>query len=164
VSVYWARPWYQNGIAGVRLSGQRNTLYEFDLNPPAVYIRLKVGYAGRNVPDISMDADPYTGFLVYSTADGGLTAGNGGTSFVAPQLNGIAALINQRVGQRVGLLNAQLYDLLKTYGYGENSPFNDITTGDNWYWLGQGGYDPATGVGTPDAARLAEVLAAQSGQ
>ena len=48
---------------------------------------------GRNVPDVSLDADPFSGFMLFSTEDGGLLDGFGGTSFVAPQLNGISALL-----------------------------------------------------------------------
>ncbi|RAP57737.1 hypothetical protein BTJ49_07535 [Oleiagrimonas sp. MCCC 1A03011] len=163
VSVYWHRPWYQYGIVGVRRSEPGQSMTELDVNPTVDYLDLRAGYAGRNVPDISMNADPFTGYLVYSSADGGLLQGYGGTSFVAPQLNGVAALVNQRNGGRIGLLAPQLYQMLRRYGYGPDSPFHDITDGDNWYWEGVPGYDQATGVGTPDVARLAVLLSTHNG-
>ena len=71
---------------------------------------LPAHFAGRNLPDVSLNADPETGYLLFSTEDGGLIAGHGGTSFVAPQLNGISALISQATGGgRLGLWNPMLY-------------------------------------------------------
>ncbi|GMA57263.1 hypothetical protein GCM10025858_17660 [Alicyclobacillus sacchari] len=109
--------------------------------------------------DLSMDADPETGYLVYDSADGGWVAGYGGTSFVAPQLNGIAALIDQFTGSRVGFINPVLYGLQKTLGYGSDKPFNDLSDGStNWYYQAVPGYDPASGIGTPNVANLAAAL------
>jgi subtilase family serine protease len=177
VSVYWPRPWYQYGTPGMQnsVAGQSFIQYltpeqagTFNVcgtsasAPPYDCLDLIAGFAGRNVPDISMNADPETGYRVYCTVcgfSGNVQTGYGGTSFVAPQLNGITGLINQRVHGRVGLMNAQLYRLLREFGYGTDSPFGDITHGDNWYWPGVAGYDQATGVGIPNVARLAEVLA-----
>ena len=76
---------------------------------------LPAGFAGRNVPDVSLDADPFSGFLLYSTEDGGLLDGFGGTSFVAPQLNGISALLEQSSHGRLGLWNPMLYRFKKIY-------------------------------------------------
>jgi subtilase family serine protease len=62
--------------------------------------RVRHGYGtGRAVPDISANADPYTGYLLYSPsfAEAGQPALQGlwgGTSFVGPQLNGAAAVID----------------------------------------------------------------------
>ena len=82
--------------------------------------------------------------------------GYGGTSFVAPQLNGIAALISQVNGGRLGHLNPQLYARLNQYGYGSNSPFNAITTGDNLYWQAAPNYNPGSGIGTLNVNNLAK--------
>lgn len=156
VSVFWHRPSYQDGLAGIQLS-QAGQYFPFFGG-----LDLLAGFAGRNIPDISMNADPYSGYLYLF--GGALIGGEGGTSFVAPQLNGIAALIGQKAGTRIGLLNPQLYRLLSEYGYGPDSPFNDITHGNNWYWQGAPGYDPASGVGTPNVARLAAALSAEPAQ
>jgi hypothetical protein len=43
------------------------------------------------------------------------------------------------------------------YG-GRNAPLRDITTGDNWFYTGERGYDQATGVGVPDVTNLFKAL------
>jgi subtilase family serine protease len=114
------------------------------------------GFAGRNVPDVSLNADPNTGYVVCM---GGLfSTGSGGTSFVAPQLNGIASLLTQNAGSRLGFLNPQLYRIFSHYGYGPKSPFHAITTGTNLYWQAGPNYNPASGLGTLDVAALAKLL------
>jgi subtilase family serine protease len=109
------------------------------------------------VPDVALNADPYTGYSLVSSTDPGpgLTYNGGGTSFVAPQLNGISALLEQSVGGRVGLWNPQIYAMQLVYGYGPNSPFNDITAGDNWYFAGHSGYDQGSGLGSLNVANMA---------
>jgi hypothetical protein len=53
------------------------------------------------LPDLSADADPYTGYLPCDPlACPALSSGNGGTSYVAPQLAASAAVINQYLGGR----------------------------------------------------------------
>ena len=158
VSVYTARPSYQRGIRGMRNSQPNQALIGYTGEDRGLFARLPANYAGRNVPDISMNADSLSGYYIYSTPDGGLISGYGGTSFVAPQLNGITALINQDAGRRVGFMNPQLYRLLRRYGYRAGSPFRDINRGSNWFWQGVNGYDPATGIGTPNAVRLSRLL------
>jgi kumamolisin len=121
------------------------------------------GFAGRNVPDISLNADPDTGYALPYTSDQtgfSISNFNGGTSFVAPQLNGITALYTQALGHRVGLINVPLYQLLRSGNAyaGSEAPLRDITQGDNWVFDAGKGYDQATGVGVPDVAHLLEAL------
>ncbi|MGH8303595.1 MAG: hypothetical protein ACRET5_19280, partial [Steroidobacteraceae bacterium] len=96
----------------------------------------------------------------FQTTPGGSCAegGWGGTSFVAPQLNGMTALIDQASGGRVGLLNPVVYPLqqLTRYWWGPK-PFNDITAGDNWFYQGIPGYDDGAGIGTLNVANLAHL-------
>jgi subtilase family serine protease len=160
VSVIWDKPDYQRHTQGIRTSeAHQSFLYDDGSGTGAVdYYDLPAGYAGRNVPDVSLNADPETGYLLYSTPDGGLIAGYGGTSFVAPQLNGITALLGQVTGGRLGLLNPMLYRLQSSYGYGHGSPFIDITAGDNWFYAGIHGYDPGTGLGVLNVANLAAAI------
>jgi kumamolisin len=121
---------------------------------------LPARFAGRNVPDVSLNADPESGYLLYSTEDGGLLDGFGGTSFVAPQLNGISALISQaNGGGRLGLWNPMLYRFKQIYAYTNASPLNDITAGDNWFYRGIPGYEPGAGLGVLDVAKLASAVA-----
>ncbi|WP_306598552.1 protease pro-enzyme activation domain-containing protein [Geothrix sp. 21YS21S-2] len=157
VSCYFEAPHYQHGLAGrQRTPAAFNSLFFYPSYPSQtgaeLLLTIDPGYAGRNLPDVSLNADPFTGYI---TCEGGLFyAGNGGTSFVAPQLNGIASLLTQAAGHRIGFLNPQLYDIYKKHGYGARSPFNAITTGDNLYWKAIPDYNPASGIGTLDVTRL----------
>jgi subtilase family serine protease len=167
VSLVWGRPWYQNGVRGVKTSTAQSLLYYPDYpvtSPVQDWADLPGGYAGRNVPDVSLNADPYTGYLVYY--QGGWQDYWGGTSFVAPQLNGIFSLINQEGRTRLGFLNPALYQLSSNQGcdgghFGQN-PRNvavwDVTSGDNLFYNAVPGYDPATGVGSLDVANFAAQL------
>jgi kumamolisin len=126
--------------------------------PPAV-IRGKAN--GRAETDLSADGDPYTGYLLYFSgfpkADGTLEAGWGGTSFVAPEMNGSAAVIDSYLGHRLGFWNPAIYRFATMH----DSPFTpiDISGGSNTnlYYTGTRGarYDPATGLGTPTLWKLA---------
>jgi subtilase family serine protease len=79
---------------------------------------------------------------------------------VAPQLNGVTALFGQYVHGRLGLLNYSLYDLGVTgQAYaGPDPPFNAIPYGDNWFYRGSEGYNPAVGFGTLNVASFARKL------
>jgi len=162
VSLDWFVPRYQQHVRGVMRSAPGQSLFYYpnypDLSGAQDLIDLPAGFPGRNVPDVSLNADPFTGYLLYF--QGAWEAGWGGTSFVAPQLNGIFSVISQSVGGRLGFLNPDLYRGAKQGGYnGSHSEFNDITTADNLFYKGVRGYDPATGIGTINAANLASRLA-----
>jgi subtilase family serine protease len=156
VSVFWPEPRYQHFTAGMRKSEKHQTLLfpPFDIN-----YTLRANYHGRNVPDISLNADPETGYSYVSSLDGpGLQTFLGGTSFVAPQLNGISALLKQATRGRVGLWNPQVYALRNIFGYGPFSAFNDIRAGDNWFYNGRSGYEPGAGIGTLNVSNMALFL------
>jgi subtilase family serine protease len=118
---------------------------------------------GRATPDVSTDADPETGYLVWYTFsdDSGSTTPSyeqfGGTSFVAPQLNGSTAAIDSYLGRRVGFWNPAIYQFAQS----RNSPFKPLdqsgTSNDNLYYTGTPGnvYNVGSGLGTPDLAQLA---------
>ena len=100
--------------------------------------------SGRAVPDVSADADPYSGYLLYSPSfaqagDPVLEGGWGGTSFVAPQLNGSTAVIDSALGHRVGFWNPRIYAAAQ----GTGSPFTELdqagTGNDNLYYTGTPG-------------------------
>jgi kumamolisin len=115
--------------------------------------------SGRAVPDVSADADPFTGYEVYFSKFPGakLEAGNGGTSFVAPQFAGATAVMDSYLHRRVGFWNPSIY----RFAAGGNSPFVPVetagTSNDNLYYTGTAGhrYNPAVGLGTPNFAKLA---------
>jgi kumamolisin len=161
VSIFWPRPAYQQGIPGMRVT-EKNQSIIFDDGSgsgPVDLFDLPAHFAGRNLPDVSLNADPFSGYLLVSTEDGGLLDGNGGTSFVAPQLNGISALLEQVAGGRIGQWNPMLYRYKKLYGNRELSPFVDITAGDNWFYKGVPGYEPGAGLGVLDVTKLALAVA-----
>ncbi|MBV8156883.1 MAG: S8/S53 family peptidase [Dyella sp.] len=159
VSVYWRQPVYQWFTNGIQRSEKKQTL---SYNDPAAgwqtLLVLPGNFQGRNVPDIALNADPETGYIMVSTVDGGVQTGWGGTSFVAPQLNGISALLKQSTGHRVGFWNPQVYFLQNVFGYGKYSGFNDIRNGDNWFYAGKNGYEPGAGIGTLNVANLSLYL------
>jgi kumamolisin len=162
VSLYIPRPFYQWGVPGMVNSVSGQKLFQLTPTPEEKLYVLPAGFPGRNAPDISTNADPQTGYLLYYTSSVsgfGIGAG-GGTSFVAPELNGVTTLFVQALHHRVGLLNPALYYIATSRGaYHEHqSPLRDITSGDNWYWYAHEGYDRATGVGVPDVANLLEAL------
>jgi kumamolisin len=119
------------------------------------------GY-GRADPDVSADADPYSGYLLYSPSFAGvgepvLQGGWGGTSFVAPQLNGSTAVIDSYLGHRVGFWNPSIYAAAVSF----NSPFTPLdqagTSNDNIYYTGNPGepYNQGAGLGYPNLTKLA---------
>ncbi len=123
-SYYFEQPSYQVGIVPDKLASATYALTgkKYKLSPPA-----------RVVPDVSMDADPYTGFLYGETfaiagnpiSDSGCTPlnttyeyceeGIGGTSLASPLFAGTLALVDQlRKANGVGDLgpaNTRLYAL-----------------------------------------------------
>jgi kumamolisin len=113
--------------------------------------------SGRASPDVSADADPDTGYLVYAPSLGGNGIGEyGGTSFVAPQMNGSTAVIDSFLGHRVGFWNPSIYAVAG----GFKSPFTSLdaagTTNDNIYYTGQPGepYNQGVGLGIPNLTAL----------
>ncbi len=114
----------------------------------------------RGLPDVAYDADRNSGFLVVWNGHGLLAFG---TSAGAPQWAGIAALAAQVAGHRLGPINKTLYHLAKSDAY--SGAFHDVTIGDNSWGGFTGfsagpGWDPATGLGTPNVSNLIPLLAA----
>jgi kumamolisin len=160
VSVFWDVPRYQAHTHGIRKSEPHQSVIFDDGSGagPVDLLDLPAHFAGRNVPDVSLDGDPFSGFLLFSTTDGGLLSGEGGTSFVAPQLNGISALLSQSVGGRIGLWNPMLYRFKSTFGNSAHAPLVDVTAGDNWFYPGAAGYTPGAGLGVLNVANLASAI------
>ena len=112
----------------------------------------------RGAPDVSWDADPLTGVLVY--VDGAFYD-YGGTSVGSPSWAGSMALIDQKAGHDLGLINPSLYSILKNPS-DYTRAFHDVTVGDNDPLQAGPGWDPLTGVGTPNIGELAYYLAQPS--
>ena len=152
VSVYWRQPLYQIFTSGMERSEKNQALvYNDPATGPYTYLKLPGNFRGRNLPDISLNADPETGYLL--VFQGGLYTA-GGTSFVAPQLNGITALLRQSTGHRIGLWNPHMYLVQNLFGYGKWSAFNRVSAGNNWFYAGNGHYNPGAGIGTLDVANF----------
>ena len=151
----WGAPSFQTNAAtalGVDAGGETRSG-----SCPAAALN---GYC-RLVPDVSADADPYTGYMIYY--NGQWTIGDG-TSASTPVWAALVALAQSSAGcagNRLGFINSTLYG-----GAGAQyaADFSDIATGANGWIPGmtafaaQPGYDPVTGLGTPKAAADAAML------
>jgi subtilase family serine protease len=148
-SVFFTRPWYQNGVRNV--VGDR-----------------------RGVPDISMSASCNGSVDTYETYRGAPAGWSPscGTSEATPLFAGIVALADQVAGHSLGLINPALYQLSAEHAPG----ITDVTSGSNTVSFGQGGrqdtvrgfaarpgYDLASGVGTVNAEYFVRELAFLAG-
>ena len=165
VSSVFPVPFYQAFVEGIRTTEPGQTLTDTSTTPPTDFITLPAHFHGRNLPDVSFNADPDTGYTIFYTSSNpkiGFTTGGfgGGTSFVAPQLAGVSALIDQSAHGRIGLLNFSLYELqfLGLSYNGKNPPLRDIKDGNNEFYNAHNGYDQATGVGVMDVANFADLF------
>jgi subtilase family serine protease len=140
LSGVFARPGFQNGVAGV-VGKQRGT------------------------PDISMPASVDGGAWVYYSFNPARVGWHviGGTSEASPIFSGIVALADQFAGHRLGDINAALYEL----GLGRHSAragIVDVTSGDNSFagvtgFSAAPGYDLASGWGTINGPDFIRALA-----
>ena len=139
------------------------------------------GYFCREVPDVSLDADPATGYVIYCAVPGiSVCSINtpwliaGGTSAAAPMWAAYIALVNEkslRDGNfNIGFLNPLLYQIFHTGEYIGHNLGNDFfgciygnndTLGDGTQeYLCSLGYNMAAGIGTINALGLANDLEA----
>lgn len=109
---------------------------------------------GKGVPDIAMDADPYSGVTLY--IDGAEEEGYGGTSLSSPLSLGVWARLESGHSNKLGMASPALY---RTYLAGSctdveltdvcsTSAFHDITVGTNGGYVATPGWDYTTGLGT----------------
>jgi subtilase family serine protease len=107
------------------------------------------GSSCREVPDVSADADPSTGYVAYYK---GAWRTVGGTSAAAPTVAALVALADAApscAGHPVGFLDPALY--------AHAADFIDVSSGSNTFggvlgFSAGAGYDMASGLGTPSAA------------
>jgi len=111
----------------------------------------------RGVPDVAGDAAPASGYRIICDGTSfpdpaqGLPP-VGGTSAVAPLWAGLIARINQGLNKPAGFINPLLY------AAPANASFRDITQGNNGDYNAGAGWDPCTGLGTPDGQNLLKTL------
>jgi subtilase family serine protease len=160
-SAAFRQPYYQKGVVSKDLA---TTL------PNGT----KVASPMRVIPDVSMPADPFTGFVIGMTStipDGGTSyveRSIGGTSLACPLFAGLQAdAVQAQGGEGIGWANPAIYaraggpaftDLTAT-GPGtraasvlpasQDIPAVTVTFGDDRLLKAGRGYDDATGLGTP---------------
>ena len=155
-SVFFSKPSWQSGVAGIPSDG------------------------ARDIPDVALSAashDPYL-LCFEASCSSGSFFGVSGTSASAPSFAGIMALIVQKTGSRQGQPNYILYSLAKAETFSSCNAskttglpastcvFNDVTVGNNsvpgeaGYGIPSGkyqstvGYDLASGLGSVNVANL----------
>lgn len=148
--------WSDNG-SGSASGGGFSSFYQVPFYQKALPVAVQEQFKSRRgVPDVAAVGDPATGLPVYVAGQWSLV---GGTSLSAPVWAAIAAIANQVAGRPLGFLNPGLYKLAASATYQQD--FHDITQGNNanllagvrGYSAGPG-WDPVTGLGTPNAEKL----------
>jgi subtilase family serine protease len=138
-SFYWTQPGYQAGVVPLALADVTYDINDvaYSIVPPA-----------RVVPDVAMDADPYTGFLIGQTymiagnpvSDAGCTpissnreyceSDIGGTSLASPLFAGTLAVVNQLRHANgfgnLGYTNGRLYALSVGAPGSTSTPLVDV--------------------------------------
>lgn len=148
VSSLWTMPTYQSGPGVISSS--------YSSGSPCNAAQAQ--YC-REVPDVSLNADPNVGYVVYCTivvvgcASSAPWIGVGGTSAAAPMWASLVALADeyaiQHGGTNLGFLNPALYTLLQSSTL-YSRVFNDVTSGTNLHYPATANYDMASGIGTPN--------------
>jgi subtilase family serine protease len=134
---------------------------------PAYQRRIPRPGNDRGVPDVSSTASPHTAMAVISVEGkkGYSVHGSGGTSAAAPLWAALIALADERAGRRLGFVNPALYRIAAGADY--HRAFHDVTDGSNTVsfpprtikgYAATPGWDPVTGLGSPDAAVLVPLL------
>ena len=108
----------------------------------------------RNVPDVSLDADPNTGYAIYFNGAWNLY---GGTSCAAPIWSAFVACVNQSrtaaAKGTLGFANTLIYQIGAGSRYATD--FHDIADNStNLFYHATAGYDNATGWGTINGSGL----------
>lgn len=121
----------------------------------------------KGLPDISMDADPNTGFILYS--NGAQNCCWGGTSLSSPLSMGVWARLETTYGNKLGFAAPRLYAGYPPVGTAPPASaagsltepvdgFHDILTGANGLYTSLPFYDYTTGMGTFDVSQKKAVI------
>ncbi len=121
--------------------------------------RSKEAQQGRGIPDVAANASSATGYLIEADQT---RMSLGGTSAAAPLWAALIARLNEAMGIRIGFLTPQLYTMDAT----SLGMLNDITQGFNGpspsrAFHARPGWDPCTGLGSPDGEKLLHRLRAR---
>jgi subtilase family serine protease len=160
-STVFTEPWYQRGVVPASLA-----------------------QGGRTVPDVSADADPYTGEVIgispiddadYPAVGSYTEETYGGTSLASPLFAATVALAQQATGARVGFLNPTLYAAYRTDpstvrdvkpAAGSAFAYTSASSGSTYLITNdtdsslktRSGYDTVTGLGSPTLSQLARIV------
>jgi subtilase family serine protease len=104
---------------------------------------------GRGIPDVAANAADASGYAIFFQ---GQWLKIGGTSLATPLWAGLIARMNQNLGYRLGFINPYLYQLI-----GSES-FRQILEGNNNLFLAAEGWNPCTGLGTPNGKELMQAI------
>ena len=91
---------FETAWGGISNGGSGGGGLSTNFAAPAYQTTAALGYSKRAVPDVSMDADPYTGVSIYDSLDessnnGSPWSATGGTSVAAPLFAGTVAIAQQ---------------------------------------------------------------------
>ncbi|MGZ3649897.1 MAG: protease pro-enzyme activation domain-containing protein [Bdellovibrionota bacterium] len=139
VSAVWSQPSWQSSLATVASKGSNTR---------------------RMVPDVALDANPNTGYSIYT---GGAWYAIGGTSAAAPLWAAFMAQVNQaRLNNsmsRIGFANTSIYQLAQSSL--ASSCFHDISdSSTNLHFPAVSGFDLSTGWGSFKGSALISALSA----
>jgi subtilase family serine protease len=136
---------YGGGTGGVSDLEPR-PWYQASLTAPAGFAQ------GREVPDLSLNANVYPGIDV--VVPGNLTEVSGGTSESSPLFAGLLTLLMTSAKSELGLINPGLYSLAQNPSL-YPKVYHPITFGYIIPWVSQPGYNMATGWGAPNIGEMA---------
>jgi len=124
--------------------------------------------ARRTVADVAFNADPSSGQYIAVQAPGASSVSwmsVGGTSLSTPQWAGVVAIANAMRAQNskavLGATHTMLYGQIGAVAGTYAAAFSDIKTGSNGTCAAcaaKTGYDPQTGLGTPNVTALLNSL------
>ena len=164
----WSSPYdTQRGPKGAGGGGGLSSFFKEPSWQTGPGVQNQYSNGNREVPDVSADADPASGYSMYCTASASGCPSSGwisvgGTSAAAPLWAGSTALINEYLQKQqnssIGFANPVLYGLGNAKQ--QFPPFHDITSGTNLYYPATPGYDEASGWGSPDIYNIARDVAA----
>ncbi|HEX5322743.1 MAG TPA: protease pro-enzyme activation domain-containing protein [Capsulimonadaceae bacterium] len=158
VSSYWQIPGYQSSYSSSYFDNIGQYLSSQAMADMA-------SQQNRNVPDVSLAADPATGYDIYTDADGYGWISAGGTSAAVQVWGAFTVLVNQAragVGDgSVGFPSVTLYSIAATAD-GANA-LHDVSGGlnGNGYWSTGNGYDDTTGLGSFNMSGLMQRMRRQ---
>jgi hypothetical protein len=132
-----------NGLSGSDGDGTGSGCSSFEPKPSW---QRDDGCADRTVADVSADADPSTGVLVYDTYDESGWGIVGGTSVASPVIAATYAL----AGRPGAVDNPARYPYAHPRRLYDVTSGSDGSCGGSYLCEGQRGYDGPTGLGTPD--------------